>query len=260
MSEFKSTFEYKLIYVFRINDEQHKDLLKIGDATVHTDKSATELFPNCKGLNKAAKDRINEYTKTASIEYELLYTELAIKNISNGGMPKAFRDKAVHNVLLRSGVKRHEFKIENAGKEWFKTDLETVKKAIAAVKEGRSSLNPGDVTEDESPIVFRPEQAEAIKRTISQFKKGDRMLWNAKMRFGKTLSALQVAKQMEFTKTLIFTHRPVVSDGWYDDFKKIFRGTDYIFGSKTVTLQNYVAQKKALLRCFAEHSPNCRLA
>lgn len=51
---------------------------------------------------------------------------------------------------------------------------------------------------------------------------------------------------MEFTKTLIFTHRPVVSDGWYDDFKKIFRGTDYIFGSKTVTLQNYVAQKKAL--------------
>ena len=118
MSEFKSTFEYKLIYIFRINDEQHKGLLKIGDATVHTDKSAAELFPNCKELNKAAKDRINEYTKTASIEYELLYTELAIKNISNSGMPKAFRDKAVHNVLLRSGVKRHEFKIENAGKEW----------------------------------------------------------------------------------------------------------------------------------------------
>lgn len=234
MSEFKSTFEYKLIYIFRINDEQHKGLLKIGDATVHTDKSAAELFPNCKELNKAAKDRINEYTKTASIEYELLYTELAIKNISNGGMPKAFRDRAVHNVLLRSGVKRHEFKIENAGKEWFKTDLETVKKAIVAVKEGRSSLNPDDVTEDESPIVFRPEQAKAIKDTITQFKKGDRMLWNAKMRFGKTLSALQVAKQMGFTKTLIFTHRPVVSDGWYDDFKKIFRGTDYVFGSKTV--------------------------
>ena len=234
MSEFKSTFGYKLIYIFRINDEQHKGLLKIGDATVHTDKSAAELFPNCKELNKAAKDRINEYTKTASIEYELLYTELAIKNISNGGMPKAFRDKAVHNVLLRSGVKRHEFKIENAGKEWFKTDLETVKKAIVAVKEGRSSLNPDDITEDESPIVFRPEQAKAIKDTITQFKKGDRMLWNAKMRFGKTLSALQVAKQMGFTKTLIFTHRPVVSDGWYDDFKKIFHGTDYVFGSKTV--------------------------
>lgn len=59
------------------------------------------------------------------------------------------------------------------------------------------------------------------------------MLWNAKMRFGKTLSALQVAKEMGFKKTLIFTHRPVVSDGWYEDFKKIFRNTDYVFGSKT---------------------------
>ena len=205
MSEFKSTFEYKLIYVFRINDEQHKDLLKIGDATVHTDKSATELFPNCKGLNKAAKDRINEYTKTASIEYELLYTELAIKNISNGGMPKAFRDKVVHNVLLRSGVKCHEFKIENAGKEWFKTDLETVKKAIAAVKEGRSSLNPGDVTEDESPIVFRPEQAEAIKRTISQFKKGDRMLWNAKSVSAKLCPHCRLQSKWNLQKRL-FLH------------------------------------------------------
>ncbi len=59
------------------------------------------------------------------------------------------------------------------------------------------------------------------------------MLWNAKMRFGKTLTALEVAKRMNFKKTIIFTHRPVVSDGWYDDFGKIFYNTDlYIFGSK----------------------------
>ena len=234
MNGFQSTFEYKLIYVFRINDELHSGLLKIGDATVHTEKTVSELFPNCKELNKAAKERINDYTRTASIEYKLLYTELAVKCESKTGMLKAFRDKSVHNVLLRSGVKRHEFKMENAGKEWFKTDLETAKKAIAAVKGGRSSLNPDDVTEDNSPIIFRPEQAKAIKDTITQFKKGDRMLWNAKMRFGKTLSTLEVAKEMGFKKTIIFTHRPVVSDGWYDDFKKIFRGTDYVFGSKTI--------------------------
>ncbi len=236
MSEFKSTFEYKLIYVFRINDEAHKGLLKIGDATVHTNKTAEELFPNYKELNKAAKERINEYTKTASVEYELLHTEIAIKTAVIDGKTKikAFRDKAVHNVLLRSGIKRHEFKIENAGKEWFKTDLETAKKAISAVKEGRSSLNSDEVTFDNSPIVFRPEQSKAIKDTIAQFTKGNRMLWNAKMRFGKTLTALQVAKEMGFRKTLIFTHRPVVSDGWYEDFKKIFAGTEYIFGSKAV--------------------------
>lgn len=235
MSGFKSTFEYKLIYVFRINDDAHKGLLKIGDATVYTNKSATEFFPNCKELNVAAKARIDSYTKTASIAYELLHTELAVYTVSKKGITtiKAFRDKDVHRVLLRSGIKRHSFNIENEGVEWFKTDLSTAVNAIKAVKEGKSSLNSTDISSDLSPIVFRPEQAKAIKETIAQFKKGDRMLWNAKMRFGKTLSALQVAKEMGFKKTLIFTHRPVVSDGWYEDFTKIFYSTNYVFGSKT---------------------------
>lgn len=235
MSQFKSTFDYKLIYVFRINDDNHKGLLKIGDATVHTSKSLSELVPNCKELNVAAKGRINTYTKTASIPYELLHTEIATYTVLDNGIEKvkAFRDKKVHDVLIRSSIERHIFSIENQGTEWFKTDLETAKRAIQAVKNGQASLNPDDISEDNSPIIFRPEQKEAIKATIKQFKVGDRMLWNAKMRFGKTLSALQVAKEMGFKKTLIFTHRPVVSDGWYEDFKKIFRNTDYVFGSKT---------------------------
>lgn len=235
MSGFKSTFEYKLIYVFRVNDEEHANLVKIGDATIHTDKPIDTLKPNCKELNVAAKARIDSYTKTISIAYELLHTELAVHTVTKDGVSviKAFRDKNVHRVLLRSGIKRHEFDIENKGVEWFETDLSTAIKAIVAVKAGKSSLNPDDISTDNSPIIFRPEQAKAIKETIAQFKKGDRMLWNAKMRFGKTLSALQVAKQMGFKKTIIFTHRPVVSDGWYEDFKKIFYDTNYVFGSKT---------------------------
>ena len=42
------------------------------------------------------------------------------------------------------------------------------------------------------------------------------------MRFGKTLSGLQVAKEMGYNSTLIITHRPVVDKGWHEDFKKIF--------------------------------------
>ena len=161
----------------------------------------------------------------------MLHTELAIRAVD--GKLKAFRDKSVHNVLIRSGIKRHLFKTESQGQEWFETDLATAIKAIQAVKNGFSSLNPKDISTDNSPIVFRPEQKEAIQKTISQFKTGNRMLWNAKMRFGKTLSALEVAKRSQYSKTLIFTHRPVVSDGWFDDFGKIFRGTNYKFGSKT---------------------------
>lgn len=61
------------------------------------------------------------------------------------------------------------------------------------------------------------------------------MLWNAKMRFGKTLSALQVVANCEFKRTIILTHRPVVDKGWYEDFSKIFSfvSTPYMYGSKS---------------------------
>ncbi len=59
------------------------------------------------------------------------------------------------------------------------------------------------------------------------------MLWNAKMRFGKTVSALQLVKEMGFGRTLLYTHRPDVIEGWFEDFNKIFFDrSDYQFGSK----------------------------
>lgn len=113
------------------------------------------------------------------------------------------------------------------------TTLDVVKRAIVAVKEGKESLLPGEVAHGRSPIVFRPEQREAIEKTERQFRKGNQMLWNAKMRFGKTLSALQVVKDMDFRRTLILTHRPVVDSGWFEDFGKIFYDrTDFAYGSK----------------------------
>ncbi len=115
-----------------------------------------------------------------------------------------------------------EEKLKNStGREWFKLDLATALKAIEAVKKGRHNLS--DTSESKyTPIIFRPEQDEAINKTLKHFKTGNRMLWNAKMRFGKTLSALEVVRQSKFAKTIIITHRPVVDSGWYDDFKKYF--------------------------------------
>lgn len=225
---FDSALKPKLIYVFRINDESHRGTLKIGE-TILPDGTNVIQNPNSHKLNEAARNRINQYTKTAGIDYELLHTEMTL--FLKDGTIKSFNDKAVHDVLLRSGIKRR--KSQNWGSEWFETDLETVKKAIGAVKEGRQSLLAHEVTQDRSPIAFRPEQQEAINKTIKQFKKGNAMLWNAKMRFGKTLSALQVVKKMNFKRTLILTHRPVVDDGWFDDFGKIFYDTkNFAYASK----------------------------
>lgn len=228
--EYFSNLKAKLIYVFRIPDAEHTDCVKIGEATFE-DGNIT-LPPNSSALNKAARARIDQYTKTAGISYELLHTEIAIF-IRNGKLG-AVNDKEVHDVLLRSGVKRKDFQHVSGANEWFCCDLETAKKAISAVKEGRKALQGYEIFTGQSPIVFRPEQREAIDKTLKQFKKGNQMLWNAKMRFGKTLSALQVVKEHgDFRRVLILTHRPVVDAGWFEDFGKIFYDSpSWSYGSK----------------------------
>ena len=224
---FNSTFGYKLIYVFRINDNKHNGVVKIGDATIHNEDDIQNLKDNSDILNESAKNRIDQYTKTAGISYELLYTTLAITN--NG---QAFRDYKVHELLKRSGIEK-KFLNNNNRNEWFEIDLETAKKAIDAVKQGRTSLNSSDITFDNNPIILRPEQEEAVDKTIKNFETSDRMLWNAKMRFGKTICALEIVKRKQYNKTIILTHRPVVDDGWFDDFNKIFStDSSYKYGSK----------------------------
>ena len=217
MATFESSLKPRLIYVFAIADNQHEGSLKIGETTLADNIDPALTTPNSEGLNKAAKERIDQYTKTAGISYELLYTELTL--YIQGGRICSFNDKQVHNVLERSGVKRKEFK---GATEWYSCDLETVKRAITAIKEGKESLGAGEVTHTENPIILRPEQKTAVEQTLKQFRKGNQMLWNAKMRFGKTLCALRVAKKMKAVRTIIITHRPVVDSSWFEDFRKTF--------------------------------------
>ncbi len=242
MATFGSSLKSKLIYVFAINDERHNDCLKIGETTIDED-DGSNLFTNTDVLQKAAHKRIRQYTKTAGIAYQLLYTEISI--FVHSGMIMSFNDKQVHKVLERSGIKKKQFEGVSGADEWYCCDLETVKKAIAAVKKGETSLHPHEITQGQSPIIFRPEQQEAIDKTRKRFKRGNQMLWNAKMRFGKTLSALQVVKEEEFKRTLILTHRPVVDKGWFEDFGKIFYDRkDYRYGSKGNGEKFKVLEKK----------------
>lgn len=228
---YTNPFSYKLIYIFRINDDQHSGILKVGDTSIDYAGSPDDLTPSCELLNKAAKERINQYTRTAGIKYELLYTELAFYKGSDG-KNYAFIDKKLHKVLTNSGIQKVEL---YGAQEWFKTDLETVKNAIAALKAGRKSLSSTEISEDKSPIVLRPSQIEAVEKTVKYFKKksNKQFLWNAKMRFGKTLAAMEVAKRLNFARTLILTHRPAVSEGWFDDFKKVFYDVKWYYGSNS---------------------------
>lgn len=231
---FVNTYNFKLIYIFKIDDELHKGILKIGESTLNTNKPISELVDNCEELNNSARNRIRQYTNTIGIQEDLLYTTLAIDN-----KKRTFKDKDIHRVLKNSGIIKHDFGNEKDPAEWYETNLETAKNAINAVKEGRKCLNRTEIDEEHEDIEFRPEQKDAIDFTLKRFNVTDNVLWNAKMRFGKTLSALEVIKRMSddshynLSKVIILTHRPVVDEGWFQDYKKIFwNRDDFQYGSK----------------------------
>ena len=64
MATFESSLKSKLIYVFTINDERHRDCLKIGETTIDEDDGC-DLFNNAESLKEAAHKRIRQYTQTA---------------------------------------------------------------------------------------------------------------------------------------------------------------------------------------------------
>lgn len=228
MSECFAGLQANLIYIYRIPDETHVGCLKIGQTTI--DSCYLDYDPNSEPLKARALKRIKAQTQTAGIKAELLHSEIAFVKPLNG-QAFSFSDHDVHEVLERSGVHRAE---QLAGREWFKTNLSTAQAAIQAVKQGRLSLDQDELVDvPQTAIVFRPEQREAIEQTIKHFEEPSSMIWNAKMRFGKTLTALEVVRRMDFVRTLILTHRPVVNDSWYEDFGKIFFDCkNFRYGSK----------------------------
>ncbi len=88
-------------------------------------------------------------------------------------------------------------------------------------------------------IELRKEQLEAIKAAKDRFKQkaGNKFLWNAKMRFGKTVCALQLAKELGYRRILIVTHRPTVNKEWLEAYEERFSDviSQYSYGTKSDT-------------------------
>lgn len=246
---YAGTMQYTLIYIFEIPDDAHRGYLKIGEHRFDSPSSYKQLLPNCEELNKQAKSRIDQYTKTALVRYNLLHTELARVQVrlEDGTVEsRSFSDHDVHEVLDRSGYDVHKFYDTDKDSEWYKVDLPTAIAAIHAVKDGRNTLTAAEKVKTanssvlrDSPtdyrlpaIKLREEQRECVVKTQDVFADGDRMLWDCKMRFGKTVTAYALVKKMEFKKVLVVTHRPAVVDGWQSDFNLMF-DDDRVFVTKS---------------------------
>src|SRR5690606_2269749 len=78
--------------------------------------------------------------------------------------------------------------------------------------------NPYNQAKEKAQYQLRDEQAAAVTQTLHHIKshpKGE-FLWNAKPRFGKTLTTYDLARQLDATKVLIVTNRPSIANSWFD--------------------------------------------
>ena len=177
---------------------------------------------------KSAHERISEQfgtNKPIDNPYEILLDEVAIRNDGT-----YFTDFDVHKVLERARY----YRFPNS--EWFECTLDEVKEAIFAVKNHKT-----DITKRIATFKMRPEQERAVKITSEYFRKypyekegkTPHFLWNAKMRFGKTFTSYQLAKEMNWKKVLVLTFKPAVQNSWEEDLKSHVDFKDWQFVSRT---------------------------
>ncbi|MDY4630020.1 MAG: Eco57I restriction-modification methylase domain-containing protein [Prevotella sp.] len=207
----------RLLYVLSINDRKHQNLLKVGEVFVDNEVADSQSKQE---FAKAVRAELDKRSYMKGVTYNIEYVECT----TYAGSTKCYKADDVYRTLRSQGIYSKlldRYKDPITGKTedadiWFAASVNDVQCAIKQIKDGHGA--------GYGAIKFRPEQDAAIKATVAHFKKpkGKAFLWNAKMRFGKTLSGLQVAKEMGYESTLIITHRPVVDKGWHDDFKKIF--------------------------------------
>ncbi len=241
MMLYKPTANYKLIYVYTIHDEKHKGKLKVGKASLSSIKSEKQLPPNCPELLSAAKSRINGQTHTAMIDYEIFYAELAIRHITlddGTDFTDIFEDREIHDVLKETGYTPLVFRESGRDSEWFTLTLDVVVDAINAYKAGysmippKTTINSNQILENKKKITLRTEQSDNVAKTMSVFKNNNTMLWDCKMRYGKTVTAYELIKQMGLKRVIVVTHRPAVEDSWDTDHDLIFKGTNHKFIDK----------------------------
>ena len=224
--------QFPIIYVYTIDDDRHEHgrALKIGKASIYLSQNELLTIDPCGSeIWNAAKECIKGQTNRSATLAIPLYAELAFFT-DEDGFGHQFMDTYVHRILEQNGFEQKQFPdMEGSPQEWYICKLEDVKEAIRTIKSGHNVMRKPKT--EKVTINFREEQDRAIQETIEQFKTGDQMLWNAKMRFGKTLCSLELVRRQGYSKTLIVTHRPAVRDGWFSDYD-LLDFTGYAKGSK----------------------------
>ncbi len=229
-----------IIYAYREpNNPELKGLLKVGYTSRTIDERMHEHYPTLKPGEKP---------------YEVVLIEPAMRTDGT-----VFMDHEVHANLEANGFRRLR---DRDGKktEWFHCTVDDVRAAYLAVRD--RTENAERRTQD---FKMRPEQEAAVHKTEAYFRSVEReggtrtpkFLWNAKMRFGKTFAAYELAKGMGFKRVLVLTFKPAVQTAWEEDLTTHvdFEGWQFISrpkepGRPDIAAQYEAADKDRPIVCF----------
>ncbi len=177
---------------------------------------------------QSVNERIRQQNQTSDIPWELLWQDNAMYKDGSG---KYFTDHDFHRFLeRRQSVER------KPNTEWFHIDG-----ALSRAYFDRFAARQPDAAQTGFSYVLRAEQNRAVEMTKAYFARGGmEFLWNAKPRFGKTLTAYDLVRQMGCKRVLIVTNRPSIANAWADDFNKFigWRGA-LRFVSETEALKGH---------------------
>ena len=181
------------IYAYSIADAAHAGQLKVGQTT------------------RDVKQRVAEQLKTARIKnYRIELDESAARDDGS-----VISDHEVRAALVKK-------KFERVDLEWMRCAVKDVQTVLTELRTGQKLTGTHHET-----FPMRREQAEAVDKTFAYYqsiwaedkKAVPRFLWNAKMRFGKTFTAYQLAKKLGAKRVLVVTFKPAVEDSWQTDLE-----------------------------------------
>jgi hypothetical protein len=207
------------IYAYTLPEvPSHEGYIKIGDT------------------NRQVKKRIFEQVGTAGLNPDILFEKIAKK--SDGTW---FHDRSLHRFLQQNGIQKKDF--NGHADEWFYFNGTPEKAEILTDRYINCDYDEIQIDEAHSDYSLRNEQSKAVQLTLDYYNSGQEpkeFLWNAKPRFGKTLTSYDFVRKINATNVLIVTNRPAIANSWFDDFKKFisWQETGMKFVSETDSLKD----------------------
>ena len=202
-------------------------------------------------------DRIAQQASQMSVKKEKVWARRAVFTSEAGGQ---FTDTDFHAYLKQQGVER-EFDPDARPQQTEWHHFAPAPRTSLEYFNAFAGQDYGDLqTGGEDDYVLRSEQQAAVAQAMAAFAGGsDKVLWNAKPRFGKTLTTYHLMRELDAVRVLVVTNRPAIANSWFDDFTRfIGHQTTFKFVSESPSLARRSPMTRAQWIAFSnEHMDKC---